>query len=131
MELVGQVVTSKKVAVYGIPGMIRRHITPLDIDQLVAEHWGIAVADMSKHTRRREVVAPRQMAMYFQKTYTRQSLSEIGRRYGNKDHSTVLHACRTVENLFDTDMKYRHFFEEVQASIEYFRKMLPPAKLKK
>jgi chromosomal replication initiator protein len=72
---------------------------------------------MKSKTRKREVVQARQIAMYFSKSLTKSSLANIGMHCGGKDHATVLHACRTVNNLMDTDKKFRSYIEELEKKI--------------
>jgi chromosomal replication initiator protein len=74
-----------------------------DIQRTVARHYNVSRADMLSSRRTANVVRPRQVAMYLSKTLTLRSLPEIGRRFGGRDHTTVLHAVRKIENLADTD----------------------------
>ena len=70
-----------------------------DIQRAVARHYNVSRADMLSSRRTANVVRPRQIAMYLAKTLTLRSLPEIGRRFGGRDHTTVLHAVRKIENL--------------------------------
>ncbi|MGM0530451.1 MAG: helix-turn-helix domain-containing protein [Bacteroidota bacterium] len=72
-----------------------------------------------KKTRKREVVQTRQIAMYFAKMFTKDSLQTIGDKIGGKDHATVLHACKTVENLCDSDKSYWRNIEDLKAQFMY------------
>ncbi len=74
-----------------------------DIQKLVASHYNVTKADMLSARRTANVVRPRQIAMYLAKTLTPRSLPEIGRRFGGRDHTTVLHAVRKIEALAGTD----------------------------
>lgn len=74
-----------------------------DIIRLTAKYYNIARNDLLSSRRTRNVVLPRQIAMYLAKTMTPRSLPEIGGRFGNRDHTTVLHAVRKVENLIKTE----------------------------
>jgi len=65
----------------------------------VCEHYRIRQAEMGSARRAREVARPRQIAMYLAKQLTQRSLPEIGRRFGGRDHTTVIHAVRTIEAL--------------------------------
>ncbi len=69
-----------------------RRVTIEEIQRRVAEHWNIRLADMSSARRARAVARPRQVAMYLAKQLTSRSLPEIGRKFGNRDHTTVMHA---------------------------------------
>jgi len=78
------------------------------IQKIVCDHFNISVEKISSKTRKRDVVQARQLAMYFSKKLTKSSLASIGLQCGNKDHATVLHACRTVSNLLETDKQYKN-----------------------
>lgn len=83
------------------------------IQRAVAEHFGIALIEMTSARRSREVARPRQIAMYLARELTACSYPEIGRRFGNRDHTTVIHAVRTIEGL--CDINYRGIADEVEA----------------
>lgn len=74
-----------------------RQITAQVVMQTVSDYYGVTVDDMIKPTRRREITVPRQIAMYLTREMTNMSLPQIGQVFGNRDHSTVLHACKQVE----------------------------------
>src|SRR5262245_5930992 len=74
-----------------------------DIQRVVARQYNVSRADLLSSRRTANVVRPRQIAMYLAKTLTLRSLPEIGRRFGGRDHTTVLHAVRKIEGLVDTD----------------------------
>jgi chromosomal replication initiator protein len=74
-----------------------------DIQKLVATHFNVSRADILSSRRTANVVRPRQIAMYLSKTMTLRSLPEIGRRFGGRDHTTVLHAVRKIEGLVSND----------------------------
>ncbi|MCZ7659702.1 MAG: chromosomal replication initiator protein DnaA [Xanthobacteraceae bacterium] len=74
-----------------------------DIQRVVARQYNVSRADLLSSRRTANVVRPRQIAMYLAKTLTLRSLPEIGRRFGGRDHTTVLHAVRKIENLVDQD----------------------------
>ncbi|NND00923.1 MAG: chromosomal replication initiator protein DnaA [Gammaproteobacteria bacterium] len=75
------------------------------IQQTVAEYYKIRVADLLSKKRSRDIARPRQMAMALAKEYTNHSLPQIGDRFGGRDHTTVLHACRKIEELLHNDAK--------------------------
>lgn len=87
------------------------------IEQVVCAYFNMDIADIHSNTRRREVVQARQIAMYFSKTLTKSSLAAIGSKIGGKDHATVLHACKTVNNLIDTDKKFKTFIDDIQQKL--------------
>ena len=74
-----------------------------DIQRVVARQYNVSRADLLSSRRTANVVRPRQIAMYLAKTLTLRSLPEIGRRFGGRDHTTVLHAVRKIENLVGND----------------------------
>ncbi len=74
-----------------------------DILRIVAKHYNVTRADILSQRRTANVVKPRQIAMYLAKVLTLRSLPEIGRRFGGRDHTTVLHAVRKIERLLPTD----------------------------
>jgi len=80
-----------------------RRITIEEIQRRVAEHFRIKVSDMYSARRARAVARPRQVAMYLAKQLTPRSLPEIGRKFGNRDHTTVMHAIRRIEELRAVD----------------------------
>jgi chromosomal replication initiator protein len=74
-----------------------------EIQRIVARQYNVSRADLLSSRRTANVVRPRQVAMYLAKTLTLRSLPEIGRRFGGRDHTTVLHAVRKIENLVNSD----------------------------
>ena len=80
-----------------------RRITIDEIQRKVAEHYNLRMADMHSARRARNVARPRQVAMYLAKILTARSLPEIGRKFGGRDHTTVMHAVRKVEELIEED----------------------------
>ena len=95
-----------------------RDITIDYIQKVVCDYFDISVESIQSRTRKREIVQARQIAMYFSKQFTKAPLSLIGIRCGNKDHATVLHACKTVTNLIETDKKFRIWTEEISKKIK-------------
>lgn len=87
------------------------------IQKVVCDYFNLPLDLLKSKTRKREVVQARQIAMYFAKQLTKSSLASIGAHCGGKDHATVLHACRTVNNLMDTDKKFRHYIQELDKKI--------------
>jgi chromosomal replication initiator protein len=82
-----------------------------DIQKQVAGHYNIKVSDMHSARRSRSVARPRQVAMYLSKKLTSKSLPEIGRRFGGKDHTTVMHAVKRVDELIASDAEFAHDVE--------------------
>ncbi len=91
-----------------------REITIEHIQKAVGEYFNIPIEKINSSTRKREIVQARQLAMFFSKAYTKQSLASIGSKLGKKDHATVLHACKTVKNLCDTDRDFKKHFDELE-----------------
>jgi len=88
------------------------------IQKVVCDYFNIAVDMINSKTRKREIVQARQLAMFFSKRMTKASLASIGLHCGNKDHATVLHACRTVNNLIDTDKQFKAYVDELEKKIK-------------
>ena len=81
----------------------QRRVRIEDIQRVVARHYNVSKADLLSARRTRTIVRPRQVAMYLAKVLTPRSLPEIGRRFGGRDHTTVLHAVRKIEGLVGND----------------------------
>ena len=105
-KLTGQPVTME-LAEREIRDLIRpqepKRVKIEDIQRVVARHYNVSRGDLLSSRRTANVVRPRQVAMYLAKTLTLRSLPEIGRRFGGRDHTTVLHAVRKIENLVGND----------------------------
>ena len=82
-----------------------------DIQRIVARHYNVSRQELVSNRRTRVIVKPRQIAMYLAKTLTPRSFPEIGRRFGGRDHTTVLHAVRKIEELVGEDTKLSHEIE--------------------
>ncbi len=92
-----------KESLRDILNVVNRQITVDGIQKTVAEYFKIRVSDMHSKKRSRNVARPRQVAMALAKDLTQMSLPEIGEAFGNRDHTTVLHACRTIATLRNKD----------------------------
>jgi chromosomal replication initiator protein len=88
------------------------------IQKMVCDYFSLSFELINSKTRKREIVQARQLAMYFAKKHTKSSLATIGLHCGNKDHATVLHACRTVVNLIETDKQFRSYVEDLEKKIK-------------
>ena len=95
-----------------------RRVTIEEIQKRVAEHWNIRLADMSSARRARAVARPRQVAMYLAKQLTSRSLPEIGRKFGNRDHTTVMHAVSRVTELIEQDADFGERVELLRRMLE-------------
>jgi chromosomal replication initiator protein len=84
-----------------------RQVTLENIQKVVAAHYQLRVTDLLSKRRTRNIARPRQMAMFLAKSLTQHSLPEIGEAFGGRDHTTVLHACRKIDSLCETDARLR------------------------
>lgn len=91
------------------------------IQKIVCDYFKVSINLVNSTTRKREIVQARQLAMFFAKKHTKASLQSIGIHCGNKDHATVLYACKTVNNLIDTDKQFRKCVEEIDKIISLNR----------
>jgi len=119
-QLCGQPITLE-----GIPEILRdllrandRQVTIDEIQKRVAEHYNIRIGDMSSARRARSVARPRQVAMWLCKHLTPRSLPEIGRKFGNRDHTTVMHAVRRIDELCVTDQTIAEDVELLRRTLE-------------
>jgi chromosomal replication initiator protein len=80
-----------------------RKVSIDEIQRRVAEHYNIRLADLIGPKRIRTIARPRQIAMYLSKHMTLRSLPEIGRRFGGRDHTTIMHGVRKIEEMMATD----------------------------
>ena len=88
------------------------------IQKTVSQYFDIPLEKLKSKSRKRETVQARQLAMYFSKLHTKASLAVIGNKCGNKDHATVLHACKTIKNLMDTDKRFKKYVEDIDNIIK-------------
>ena len=95
-----------------------RRVTIEEIQKKVAEHYSIRLTDMSSARRARAVARPRQVAMYLAKQLTSRSLPEIGRKFGNRDHTTVMHAVSRVTELMERDGTFAEDVELLRRLLE-------------
>ncbi len=95
-----------------------RRVTIEEIQKRVAEHFNIRIADMHSARRSRAVARPRQVAMYLSKQLTARSLPEIGRKFGGRDHTTVMHAVRKIDELSRADVSFAEDVELLRRMLE-------------
>jgi chromosomal replication initiator protein len=88
------------------------------IQKFVADYFSVTVESLKAKTRKREIVVARQVAMYFAKEYTNLSLKSIGYHFGNRDHSTVIHALTAVSDMMDTDRKFNTSMQELTKKLK-------------
>ncbi|MBL7944056.1 MAG: chromosomal replication initiator protein DnaA [Flavobacteriales bacterium] len=87
------------------------------IQKVVCDYFDLPIELLKSKTRKREIVQARQIAMFFAKKMTKSSLASIGAHCGGKDHATVLHACRTVNNLQETDKHFRKYLDDLEKKL--------------
>ena len=118
--LVGRPITleTTQEVLYDLLRSNDRRITIEEIQKRVAEHFNIRVADMHSARRARAVARPRQVAMYLAKQLTARSLPEIGRKFGGRDHTTVMHAVRKIEELRASDAAFAEDVDLLRRMLE-------------
>lgn len=97
-----------------VQGIEPRRVKIEDILRIVSRHFGVSKGDLLSQRRHRSVVWPRQIGMYLAKQMTARSLPEIGRRFGNRDHTTVLHAIRKIEGVLSDNPRLRDELDELK-----------------
>jgi len=95
----------------------KREVSIDYIQKVVSDYFQMDIQTLQSKTRRRHIVQARQLAMYFAKKYTKASLASIGSQIGKRDHATVLHACKTVDNLSFTDKQFRKYVEDLSQKL--------------
>lgn len=96
----------------------KKVVTVDDIINVVCKHFSLNTAAIHTKSRKREVVQARQIAMYLAKSHTDFSTAKIGLLIGNKDHATVLHACKTIKELKEVDKAFRAEIDDIQATLK-------------
>jgi chromosomal replication initiator protein len=88
------------------------------IQKTVSEYYKIDLNDLKAKTRKKEIVIARQIAMYFSKEYTNHSLKSIGYHFGGRDHSTVIHAVQSVNDMIDTNNNFKSSIEDLKKRLK-------------
>jgi chromosomal replication initiator protein len=91
----------------------KREVSIDYIQKVVSDYFQMDVDTLQSKTRKRHIVQARQLAMFFAKKFTKASLASIGSQIGQRDHATVLHACKTVDNLSSTDKQFRKYVQDL------------------
>jgi chromosomal replication initiator protein len=91
----------------------KREVSIDYIQKVVSDYFQMDIDTLQSKTRKRHIVQARQLAMFFAKKFTKASLASIGSQIGQRDHATVLHACKTVDNLSSTDKQFRKYVEDL------------------
>lgn len=97
---------------------INKKITVENIKQLVADYFKLDIEELHAKSRKRPLVIARQLSMYLAKNYTKDTLKDIGRNFGNRDHSTVLHSLRQVQNMMDTEPQFKDQVTDLEKQVE-------------
>lgn len=92
---------------------VKKEITIDYIQNVVSSYFDMDIETLCSKTRKRHIVQARQLAMFFAKKYTKASLASIGSEIGNRDHATVLHACKTIDNLIETDKQFKKYHDDI------------------
>jgi chromosomal replication initiator protein len=95
-----------------------REISIDSIQKIVSDYFRLPVEKLKEKTRKREIVQARQISMFFAKQYTKSSLKTIGLHFGGRDHSTVIHALHTVDDLISTDKEFRRYVDDIRKKIQ-------------
>lgn len=103
---------AKKV-ISNIVASSQKNLSVAEIRDMVCDFYGVSLESLLSESRKREIVQARQVAMYFAKIKTKDSLTTIGTTIGKRNHATVLHACKTVQDLIDTDKSFRSSIEDL------------------
>jgi chromosomal replication initiator protein len=107
-----------KEVVTGISKRAPRQITIDDIKELVSDYFKLPVELLESQSRKHEIALARQMAIYLTKQFTQLSLKSIGAGFSNRDHSTILHSCQTIENYLVTDPSVKSAYELLQKNLK-------------
>ncbi len=102
-----------------VQGIEPRRIKIEDILRVISRHYGVSKSDLLSQRRHRSVVWPRQIGMYLAKQMTARSLPEIGRRFGNRDHTTVLHAIRKIDGEINKNPRLRDELEDLKKLLNH------------
>ncbi|HAB26577.1 MAG: chromosomal replication initiator protein DnaA [Xanthomarina sp.] len=95
----------------------KREVSIDYIQKVVSDYFQMDIDTLQSKTRKRHIVQARQLAMFFAKKLTKASLASIGSQIGKRDHATVLHACKTVDNLTSTDKQFRKYVEDLSKKL--------------
>ena len=98
-------------------GTKKRFITLEDVQEVVANRFNVKISELKSKRRTKTLVNPRQIAMFLCRELTDYSYPEIGREFGGKDHTTIIHACRQIEKALDKDATLRTTIESLRDEI--------------
>jgi len=97
---------------------ISREVSIEYIQKSVCEYYSVPIEKLKEKTRKRAIVQARQLSMYLAKNFTKNSLKVIGRHFGGRDHSTVIHSCQAVRDLMDTDKEFKDQVIDIEKKIQ-------------
>ena len=97
---------------------INKEITVDFIKKIVSDHLEVPIEKLQGETRKRQIVIARQLSMYLAKNMTNASLKAIGEQFGGRDHSTVIHSCKAVQDLMDTDLIFKDTVADLEKKIK-------------
>ena len=104
--------------------MKNKSISISDIAKIVADYFEMTVEDMYKESRKREIVQARQFAHTMSVNFTKYTKDKIGKEIGGKDHATVIHSKKTIQNLCDTDKLFKYHYDMIEYLIKYKKDQL-------
>jgi len=107
-----------KEIVHGIASVKEKEISLNTIKEVVAAHFKLTVEALDSKSRKQEIALARQMAMYLTKEFTQLSLKSIGKQFGDRDHTTVIHSCKSIVNLISTNQNIKNSFQTLISKIK-------------
>ena len=118
-NLTGQIITPDmaKQILRDLLGSKRKFITLEDVQEVVANRFNVKISELKSKRRTKTLVYPRQIAMFLSRELTDSSFPEIGREFGGKDHTTIIHACRQIEKALDDNTALRTTIESLKDEI--------------
>ena len=117
--LTGKVITTEmaKTILRDLLGKKKKFITLEDVQEVVANRFNVKISELKSKRRTKALVHPRQIAMFLARELTDSSFPEIGREFGGKDHTTIIHACRQIEKALEQDATLRTTIESLKEEI--------------
>lgn len=117
--LTGKAITTEmaKTILRDLLGSKRKFITLEDVQEIVANRFNVKIAELKSKRRTKTLVHPRQIAMFLSRELTDSSFPEIGREFGGKDHTTIMHACRQIEKALGDDTTLRTTIDSLKDEI--------------
>lgn len=117
--LTGKIITTEmaKTILRDLLGSKKKFITLEDVQEVVAGRFNVKISELKSKRRTKTLVHPRQIAMFLARELTDSSFPEIGREFGGKDHTTIIHACRQIEKALDEDTTLQATIESLKDEI--------------